>query len=140
MSVIDITSKAQFDELIKKTPYVALQAHAVWCGPCKAISPFFTKFATSLSLPEKYTFARFDTDEVPDLAFELGVRSIPAFFFFENGDKTEGLTAPKPPALQKVIEDLSTKAKAAGGGGDAVSATTTTAAAAAADDDGGAHL
>nr|ACT21200.1 thioredoxin [Beauveria bassiana] len=141
MSVIEITSKAQFDELIKKTPYVALQAHAVWCGPCKAISPFFTKFAASLSVPEKYTFARFDTDEVPDLAFELGVRSIPAFFFFENGDKTEDLTAPKPPALQKVIEDLSTKAKAkAGGGGDAVSATTTTAAAAAADDDGGAHL
>ncbi|KAK8148025.1 hypothetical protein G3M48_000504 [Beauveria asiatica] len=138
MSVVDIKSKAQFDELIQKTPYVALQAHAVWCGPCKAISPFFNKFAASLSLPEQYTFARFDTDEVPDLAFELGVRSIPAFFFFEKGDKAEGLTAPKPPALQKVIEDLSTKAKAAGAGGDAVSATTT--AAAAADDDGGAHL
>ncbi|KAM3503987.1 hypothetical protein MY10362_003855 [Beauveria mimosiformis] len=137
MSVIDIKSKAQFDELIQKTPYVALQAHAVWCGPCKAISPFFNKFATSLSLPEKYTCARFDTDEVPDLAFELGVRCIPAFFFFEKGDKTEDLTAPKPPALQKVMEDLSTKAKA-GGCGDAVSATTTTAAAA--DDGGGAHL
>ncbi|KAJ6783332.1 hypothetical protein PWT90_08683 [Aphanocladium album] len=118
MSVVDIKTKAQFDELVKKTPYVALQAHAVWCGPCKAISPFFGKFATSLSVPEKYTFARFDTDEVPDLAFELGVRSIPAFFFFEKGDKTSDLTGPKPPVLQKSLEDLSTKAKA---GGDAVS-------------------
>ncbi|OAA53172.1 thioredoxin M-type [Cordyceps fumosorosea ARSEF 2679] len=126
MSIIDIKTKAQFDDLIRKTPYVALQAHATWCGPCKAISPFFTKFATSLSVPDKYTFARFDTDDVPDLAFELGIRSIPAFFFFENGDKANDLTGPNPPALQKAAEDLSTKAKA---GGDAVSATTTTTAA-----------
>lgn len=119
MSVVDIKTKAQFDELVKTTPYVAVQAHAVWCGPCKAISPFFNKFATSLSLPQKYTFARFDTDEVPDLAFELNIRSIPAFFFFENGDKTADLTGPKPPVLQKAMEELSTKAKA---GGDAVSA------------------
>lgn len=121
MSVVDIKTKAQFDELIKTTPYVAVQAHATWCGPCKAISPFFSKFATSLSQPQKYTFARFDTDDVPDLAFELNIRSIPAFFFFENGDKTGDLTGPKPPALQKAIEELSTKAKAAG---DSVSATT----------------
>ncbi|KAJ2970629.1 hypothetical protein NQ176_g8101 [Zarea fungicola] len=121
MSVVDIKTKAQFDELIKTTPYVAVQAHATWCGPLQGhLPPFFSKFATSLSQPEKYTFARFDTDDVPDLAFELNIRSIPAFFFFEKGDKTGDLVGPKPPALQKAIEDLSTKAKAAG---DSVSAT-----------------
>lgn len=113
MSVTDITSKAQFDELIKSTPYVAVQAHATWCGPCKAIAPFFNKFAGTLG-QEKYKFVRFDTDEVPDLSFELNIRSIPAFFFFENGDKVNDMVGPKPPVLQKALEDLSAKAKADG--------------------------
>lgn len=111
MSVIDITSKAQFDDLIKKNPYVAVQAHATWCGPCKAISPMFKKHAETLSVADTYAFARFDTDEVPDLAFELGIRSIPAFFFFENGDKASDLAGANPAALKKSVEELSGKAK-----------------------------
>ncbi|POR38591.1 Thioredoxin [Tolypocladium paradoxum] len=111
MSVIDITSKAQFDALIKENPYVAVQAHATWCGPCKAISPMFQKHAETLSVPNTYAFARFDTDEVPDLAFELGIRSIPAFFFFENGDKAASLSGANPPALKKSVEEIFEKAK-----------------------------
>lgn len=111
MSVIELTSKAQFDELVAKNPYVAVQAHASWCGPCKAISPFFSKQAASLAIPDKYAFARFDTDDVPDLAFELGIRSIPAFFFFENGDKANTVAGASPKPLQNAIEELSAKAK-----------------------------
>jgi len=114
MAVIDIKSKAQFDELTKSTPFVALQAHATWCGPCKAISPMFTKHAETLAIPNKYTFARFDMDEVPDLAFELGIRSVPAFFIFENGDKTGSLTGANPPALRKLAENVAKKAEASG--------------------------
>jgi thioredoxin 1 len=110
MSVVDITSKEQFDALLKSSPYVALQAHASWCGPCKAISPFFAKHATQHSVPDSYTFARFDTDDVPDLAFDLGIRSIPAFFFFENGDKSQTVQGANPAALKKTIDDLAAKA------------------------------
>ncbi|OTA04188.1 thioredoxin [Trichoderma parareesei] len=111
MPVIDIKSKPEFDALTQATPYVALQAHATWCGPCKAISPLFTKHADALAVPEKFVFARFDTDEVPDLAMELGIRSIPAFYVFENGEKSETLTGANPPALQKLAEATAEKAK-----------------------------
>ncbi|KAM0260154.1 hypothetical protein ACHAQJ_002919 [Trichoderma viride] len=111
MAVVDIKTKAQFDELVKATPYVFLQAHATWCGPCKAISPIFNKHADSLAIPDKYTFARFDTDDVSDLAMELGIRSIPAFFVFENGEKTDSLTGANPAALQKLTHGISEKAK-----------------------------
>ncbi|QPC77187.1 hypothetical protein HYE68_007939 [Fusarium pseudograminearum] len=109
-AVVDITSKAQFDELVKKTPYVALQAHASWCGPCKAISPIFKKQADQHT-SEKFAFAKFDTDDVPDLAFELGIRSIPAFFFFENGDKDSDLLGAVPPKLTAAISGYADKAK-----------------------------
>lgn len=110
MSVTELKTKADFEKLISSTPYVAIQAHATWCGPCKAISPFFAKQAGALSVPDKVAFAKFDTDDVPDLAFELGIRSIPAFFFFENGDKTGDLLGAKPPVLQKAVEELAAKA------------------------------
>lgn len=109
-AVVDIKSKAQFDELVKNTPYVALQAHASWCGPCKAISPIFKKQADEHT-SEKFAFAKFDTDDVPDLAFELGIRSIPAFFFFENGDKDSDLMGAVPPKLTKAISGYAEKAK-----------------------------
>jgi thioredoxin 1 len=112
MSVKEIPSKAEFNALIASTPFVALQAHASWCGPCKAIGPFFAKHASSLAIPEKYVFAKFDTDIARDLAQELGIRSIPAFFFFENGEKTDQLAGANPPALKKIVEDLSDKANA----------------------------
>jgi thioredoxin 1 len=111
MSVVEITTKAQFDELVKTTPYVALQAHATWCGPCKAISPFFAKHATAASVPGALAFAKFDTDDVPDLAFELGIRSIPAFFFFESGEKATDLAGANPAALKKLVDTYADKAK-----------------------------
>ncbi|KAM0430937.1 hypothetical protein ACHAPT_005571 [Fusarium lateritium] len=114
MSVVDIKSRAQFNELINKTPYVALQASAVWCGPCKAISPFFAKHADALAIPDKYVFAKFDTDDVPDLSFELGIRSVPAFFFFENGDKDADLLGAIPPKLKAAVEGYAAKAKGEG--------------------------
>ncbi|KAF7563640.1 hypothetical protein G7046_g444 [Stylonectria norvegica] len=112
MSVLTLTSRQQFQQLIDSTPYVAVQATASWCGPCKAITPFFNKHADALSAPEAYTFARFDTDDVPELAFELGIRSIPAFFFFEKGDKSDDLAGANPPALKKIVEAYAEKAKA----------------------------
>lgn len=114
MAVVDIKTKDEFDSLVKSTPYVALQAHAPWCGPCKTIAPFFTRHAASQSVPQKYTFARFDTDEVPDLAYELNIRSIPAFYFFEKGDRASKLdvAGTSPPALKKSVDECYAKAQA----------------------------
>ncbi|KAF5676797.1 thioredoxin 1 [Fusarium heterosporum] len=109
-AVIEITTKAQFDELVKTTPYVALQAHAAWCGPCKAISPIYNKQALEHK-SEQFAFAKFDTDDVPDLAHELGIRSIPAFFFFEKGDKASDLLGAVPPKLTAAIKGYADKAK-----------------------------
>ncbi|PHH75113.1 hypothetical protein CDD82_4590 [Ophiocordyceps australis] len=108
--VTDIKSMTQFKSFINDNPYVALQAHATWCGPCKAISPIFEKHADALARPDTLAFARFDTDDVPDLAHELNIRSIPAFFFFEKGEKTNNVAGAAPPALEKAVKELAAKA------------------------------
>ncbi|KAI9896120.1 hypothetical protein N3K66_009020 [Trichothecium roseum] len=111
MVVVDITSLSQFKDLVNSKPFVALQATATWCGPCKAISPFFVKHSDEHT-SDKYVFARFDTDDVADLAQELGIRSIPAFFIFEDGEKADNLNGANPPALAKLTAEYGEKAKA----------------------------
>lgn len=75
----------------------------------------FVKHSDTLGIENTYAFAKFDTDDVPDLAFELGVRSLPSFYFFENGDKADaGVTGANPPALKKTVEEVAEKAKANG--------------------------
>ena len=112
-AVQTLTTKAEFQSLIASHPHVVVQATASWCGPCKAITPIYNKHAETLAIPDKYAFARFDTDDVPDLALELGIRSIPAFFFFENEEKANTVAGANPPVLKKAVEEAAEKAKSA---------------------------
>jgi len=52
------------------------------------------------------TFAKVDVDEVPDVSQELGVRAMPAFFFFLDGSKIEDMVGANPPALTAAIAKL----------------------------------
>ncbi|KAJ4007363.1 thioredoxin trx1 [Fusarium irregulare] len=106
MGVIEIGSKDEFDQYLQTHKTVIIDASASWCGPCKAISPFFDKHAAENdSIKDKVAFIRFDTDEIPDLAQELGIRSIPAFFVLEDGERVETLNGANPPALMKIVQN-----------------------------------
>lgn len=107
-----IKSKQEFDDLLQSHKYAVVYATASWCGPCKAIAPFFDKHANEYDdVVEKITFIKFDTDDIPDLAQELGIRSIPTFFAFEDGERSDNLSGANPPALQKLITELGVKAR-----------------------------
>lgn len=112
MPITIVASKKEFDDLLKSHPYAVVYATASWCGPCKAIAPIFDKHANAYDIPEKIAFIKFDTDDVPDIAQELGIRSIPAFFAFEEGEKVDNLAGANPPALQRLIAGVHEKARA----------------------------
>lgn len=104
MSIVQINTKAQFDDLIKSHQLVILDASAEWCGPCKAMAPIFEKLSYENPDSEKVVFAKFDTDDVSDLTQELGIRSIPAFFIFRDGERVDNLNGANPPALTKLVK------------------------------------
>jgi len=85
--VSNIRSRSDFQKHIieadEKT-LVVLDCFAVWCGPCKTIAPTIAKYS------EEYSSAKFykvDVDEASDVAQELGIRAMPTFLFFKNGEK-----------------------------------------------------
>lgn len=60
---------------------------------------------------EQYPSAHFikvDVDDVPDVAQEVGVRAMPTFIIFKNGEKVGEVVGANPPALKAAIEKVAT--------------------------------
>lgn len=60
-----------------------LDVWADWCGPCKAFAPIFDQAARQLS--GRVRLAKLDSEAEPQLAGQLGIRSIPSLILFRNG-------------------------------------------------------
>ena len=55
-------------------------------------------------LKESAKFYKIDVDEVPDVAQELGVRAMPTFMLFKNGDKIEEVVGANVAALEAAVQ------------------------------------
>lgn len=83
MSEITMT-EANFEETVKKHPFVVVDLWADWCGPCKMIAPMLEEF--SVKYADKMVLAKVNVDEEPGLAQKFEVTGIPTLLFFKNGE------------------------------------------------------
>ncbi|PGH01858.1 thioredoxin [Helicocarpus griseus UAMH5409] len=84
-----------------KTPLIVIDCFATWCGPCKMIAPKLVEFSESYP---NVGFYKVDVDECPDVAQELGVRAMPTFVFFKDGQKVDEVLGAVPPAIEAAIK------------------------------------
>lgn len=93
MAVLEIND-ANFDEKILNADKPALvDFYAVWCGPCKMMSPVVDEIAEEH--PE-FVVGKCDVDEAEGLAVQFGIMSIPTLLVFKNGELAKtfiGVTA-----------------------------------------------
>lgn len=76
------------------------------CGPCKVIAP---KIVTMSSEFPNARFYKLDVDEVPDVAQELGVRAMPTFLIFKDGEKVGEVVGANEKAIRAAVEKFYVK-------------------------------
>ncbi len=68
-----------------KEPFL-LDFSAVWCGPCKALSPIVDKVADEFK--GKVRVGKLDIDDSPGVATKFAIKSVPTILVFKNGKES----------------------------------------------------
>lgn len=80
-----VITDASFEaDVLKSDKPVLVDFWAVWCGPCKMLSPLVDAVATEYA--DKLVVAKMNVDENPQTPQKFGIRGIPTLLLFKNGE------------------------------------------------------
>ncbi|MGO8734607.1 MAG: thioredoxin [Terriglobia bacterium] len=76
------------------TKPVLVDFWAEWCAPCHMLAPTFEKLAATYG--DQISFAKVNVDELPEVAGQYGIRSIPTLLLLREGKVLEELVGARP--------------------------------------------
>jgi putative thioredoxin len=78
---------------------------APWCGPCKQLTPIIEKVVKSAG--GKVKLVKMNIEEHPQIAGQLGIKSIPAVIAFQRGQPVDGFMGALPETqVKQFVERL----------------------------------
>ena len=98
------TSAATFrqDVLVESTRQpVLVDFWAPWCEPCKALDPILRKVAAAAA--GKLKLVKMNIEDHPQIAGQLGIKSIPAVVAFQKGQPVDGFAGALPESQVKAF-------------------------------------
>ena len=103
---VTLTDQNFKSEVLEAGRPVLVDFWAQWCAPCRAVAPAIEELAHDFE--GKATVAKLDVDAHPQLSAQFGIRGIPAFLLFKDGevvDQISGLVSKEELAsrLQKLL-------------------------------------
>ena len=83
MATTIITKDNFQSEVLDQQGTVLIDFWAEWCGPCRSMLPIVEKISNEYE--GKALIGKINVDDYPEIGTQYGVRNIPFFLFFKDG-------------------------------------------------------
>ena len=80
---INLTNE-NYESFINSSTPVVVDFWATWCGPCKMVGPVIEDLAVEFE--GQTSVCKLNVDEMPDVASQYKIMSIPTVMIFKNGE------------------------------------------------------
>ena len=94
---VDVPAAGAFEALLRSSRLpIVVDFWAPWCGPCRMVAPEIEKVARHAA--GEFLVVKVNTEALPDIGAQFGVRSIPTMAVFSDGREVTRTAGARPAA------------------------------------------
>ena len=82
-SEILLLNQNNYASAVRNNQNLIVDFWAPWCGPCRMVAPVIEEL--SVKYAGKVRFAKCNTDENQQIAYQFGISAIPTLYFYRTG-------------------------------------------------------
>jgi thioredoxin 1 len=103
-NVLNLTADNWEQEVVKSDVPVLVDFWAVWCGPCRQLTPTIEKIANDFV--GKVKVAKVNTEDAPEIAAKYRISAIPQIMVFKGSDQPIDRPSPGVKSEAEIVKML----------------------------------